>query len=155
MKVFTYKGLVDTTMTPMDSLRYYKHFLRTGAMSMDPITGEVKAYVGGTDFQYFKYDMASVGRRQVGSTVKPFLYALAMERGFTPCDETLNVPQTLYDERNRPWRPRNAGGGHVGEWVSLRWGLSMSNNWISAWLINQLGPYSLKKLIHNFGLDNE
>ena len=155
MTVFTYKGMVDTVMTPMDSLRYYKHFLRTGAMSMDPITGEVKAYVGGTDFHYFKYDMASVGRRQVGSTVKPFLYALAMERGFTPCDETLNVPQTLYDERNRPWKPRNAGGGHVGEWVSLRWGLSMSNNWISAWLINQLGPYSLKKLIHNFGLSDQ
>ena len=155
MRVFAYTGSRDTIMSPMDSIRYYKHFLRVGFMSMDPITGYVKAYVGGPDYTHFQYDMAMVGRRQVGSTVKPFLYALAMERGFTPCDETLNVPQTLYDERNRPWRPRNAGGGHVGEWVSLRWGLSMSNNWISAWLINQLGPYSLKKLIHNFGLSDQ
>ena len=154
MKVFTYDGVKDTVMTPMDSIRYYKHFLRTGAMSMDPLSGEVKAYVGGTNYHYFKYDMVSSGRRQVGSTIKPFLYSLAMERGFSPCDETRNVEQTLLDDLGRVWKPRNSGSEKVGEMVTLAWGLAKSNNWISAWLMNQLSPYSLKKLIHEFGLTN-
>ena len=152
MEVFTYQGLKDTVMTPMDSIRYYKYFLRTGVMSMDPITGEVKAYVGGTNYYYFKYDMAGVGRRQVGSTVKPYLYSLAMENGFTPCDETLNVEQTIVDDAGKLWSPRNSSRNRYGEMVTLRWGLSMSNNWISAYLMNQLSPYSLKKLLHQYGL---
>lgn len=155
MTVFTYQGLKDTVMTPMDSIKYYKYFLRTGAMSMDPLSGEVKAYVGGTNYHYFKYDMASTGRRQVGSTIKPFLYSLAMERGFSPCDETRNVEQTLFDDLGRVWKPRNSGRERYGEMVTLRWGLSKSNNWISAYLMNQLSPYSLKKLIHEFGLTNQ
>ena len=155
MTVFTYQGLKDTVMTPMDSIKYYKYFLRSGAMSMDPLSGEVKAYVGGTNYHYFKYDMASSGRRQVGSTIKPFLYSLAMERGFSPCDETRNVEQTLFDDLGRVWKPRNSGRDRYGEMVTLRWGLSKSNNWISAWLMNQLSPYSLKKLIHEFGLTNQ
>ncbi len=155
MTVFTYQGLKDTLMTPMDSIKYYKYFLRTGAMSMDPLSGEVKAYVGGTNYHYFKYDMVSSGRRQVGSTIKPFLYSLAMERGFSPCDETRNVEQTLFDDLGRVWKPRNTGRDRYGEMVTLRWGLSKSNNWISAYLMNQLSPYSLKKLIHEFGLTNQ
>lgn len=155
MTVFTYQGLKDTVMTPLDSIKYYKYFLRTGAMSMDPLSGEVKAYVGGTNYHYFKYDMASTGRRQVGSTIKPFLYSLAMERGFSPCDETRNVEQTLFDDLGRVWKPRNTGKEKLGEMVTLRWGLSKSNNWISAYLMNQLSPYSLKKLIHEFGLANQ
>ncbi len=155
MTVFTYQGLKDTVMTPMDSIKYYKYFLRSGAMSMDPLSGEVKAYVGGTNYHYFKYDMVSSGRRQVGSTIKPFLYSLAMERGFSPCDETRNVEQTLFDDLGRVWKPRNSGRDRYGEMVTLRWGLSKSNNWISAWLMNQLSPYSLKKLIHEFGLTNQ
>ena len=99
--------------------------------------------------------MAGVGRRQVGSTIKPFLYSLAMERGFTPCDETRNVEQTLFDDLGRVWKPRNTGRDRYGEMVTLRWGLSKSNNWISASLMNQLSPYSLKKLIHEFGLTNQ
>ena len=152
MTVFTYNGMKDTVMTPLDSIKYYKYFLRTGAMSMDPISGEVKAYVGGTNYHFFKYDMVSSGRRQVGSTIKPFLYSLAMERGFTPCDETRNVEQTLLDDLGRVWKPRNSGKERYGEMVTLSWGLAKSNNWISAYLMNQLSPYSLKKLIHNFGL---
>ena len=155
MTVFTYQGLKDTVMTPMDSMKYYKYFLRTGAMSMDPLSGEVKAYVGGTNYHYFKYDMVSTGRRQVGSTIKPFLYSLAMERGFSPCDETRNVEQTLFDDLGRVWKPRNSGRDRYGEMVTLRWGLAKSNNWISAYLMNQLSPYSLKKLIHEFGLTNQ
>ena len=101
MTVFTYQGDKDTIMTPMDSIRYYKHFLRAGFMSMDPVTGYVKAYVGGPNFNNFQYDMAMKGRRQVGSTIKPYLYTLAMENGFSPCDETRHVEQTLIDENGK------------------------------------------------------
>lgn len=103
MKVFSYDGPVDTVMTPMDSIMYQKHFLRAGFMSMDPVTGHVKAYVGGPNFSFFQYDMVSTGRRQIGSTIKPFLYTYAMEEGFTPCDEMLNDQPTIYDEVGRPW----------------------------------------------------
>ena len=155
MEIFTYKGNKDTIMSPMDSIKYYKYFLRTGVMSMDPITGEVKAYVGGTNYYQFKYDMAGVGRRQVGSTIKPYLYSLAMENGFTPCDETKNVEQTLVTEDGRLWSPRNSSRNRYGETVTLRWGLATSNNWISAYVMSKLNPYSLKKLIHQFGLLNK
>ena len=155
MKVYTYAGMKDTLMSPMDSLRYNKFFLRTGVVSMDPLTGEVKAYVGGTDYNHFKYDMAAVGRRQVGSTIKPFLYSLAMEHGFSPCDETQNVRQTIITETGKVWSPRNSSKQRIGETVTLKWGLQTSNNWISAYLMSKLSPYSLKKLIHQFGLLNK
>lgn len=155
MRVFTYEGMVDTVMTPMDSLKYNKFFLRTGVMSMDPLTGEVKAYVGGTDYNQFKYDMAGVGRRQVGSTIKPYLYSLAMEHGFSPCDETQNVRQTIITETGKAWSPRNSSKQRIGETVTLKWGLQTSNNWISAYLMSKLSPYSLKKLLHQFGLMNK
>lgn len=154
MTVFTWKGEVDTLMTPLDSIRYYKTFLRSGFMSMDPFTGYVKAYVGGLNYNYFQYDMAMVGRRQVGSTIKPFLYTLAMENGFTPCDQVRNVEQTLYDEAGRPWTPRNSSHSHYGEIVTLQWGLANSNNWISAYLMSKLNPYSFVRLIHSFGVLN-
>ena len=155
MEIFTYSGTKDTLMSPLDSIKYYKYFLRTGVMSMDPITGEVKAYVGGTNYYQFKYDMAGVGRRQVGSTIKPYLYSLAMENGLTPCDETKNVEQTLVTEDGRLWSPRNSSRNRYGEIVTLRWGLATSNNWISAYVMSKLNPYSLKKLIHQFGLLNK
>lgn len=155
MSVFTYGGMKDTVMTPMDSLRYYKYFLRTGVFSMDPHSGAVKAYVGGPNFYYFKYDMANVGRRQVGSTIKPFLYSLAMENGFSPCDETRNIEQTLITEDGKLWSPKNTSKSRYGEMVTLRWGLANSNNWISAYLMSKLNPYTLKKLIHQFGLRNK
>ncbi len=153
MTVFTYHGMKDTEMTPMDSIIYYKYFLRAGFMSMDPQTGFVKAYVGGMDYTYFQYDMVSLGRRQVGSTIKPFLYALAMENGFSPCDVAPNVQRT-YRVAGQPWTPRNANHSRYGAMVTLKWGLSQSNNWISAWLMSQLSPEALKKLILEFGIRN-
>ena len=152
MKVFSYSGTIDTVMTPLDSVLYHKHFLRTGFMAMNPLNGHIKAYVGGPDFGYFQYDMVSTGRRQIGSTVKPFLYTYAMEEGFTPCDEFSNTQPVLTDENGKVWAPRNAGSARVGEMVDLKWALTNSNNWISARLISQLSPSSLVRTMHNFGI---
>ncbi len=154
MRVFSYDGQIDTVMTPRDSILYQKHFLRTGFMSMDPVTGYVKAYVGGPNFSNFQYDMVSTGRRQIGSTIKPFLYTYAMEEGYTPCDEFLNEQPTIIDENGRPWSPRNAGSARIGEMVDLRWALTNSNNWISARLMSQLSPAQLVRNMHNFGITN-
>ncbi len=155
MTVFSWKGDKDTIMTPMDSIRYNKSFLRTGFMSMDPANGHVKAYVGGPNYVYFQYDMAMVGRRQVGSTIKPYLYTLAMENGFSPCDQARHVEQTLIDENGTPWTPRNANDKRYGEMVTLKWGLANSDNWISAYLMGKLNPYDLVRLIHSFGVRNK
>ncbi|MDR1371193.1 MAG: transglycosylase domain-containing protein [Dysgonamonadaceae bacterium] len=152
MTVFSWKGLKDTTMTPMDSIRYMKFFLRAGFMVMDPRNGAVKAYVGGTDYQHFQYDMINMGRRQVGSTIKPFLYSLAMEEGFTPCDEMLHVEQHLVTEDGTPYNPRNSNKKRIGEMVTLKWGLQNSDNWVSAYLMQQLSPYGFAKLLHSYGL---
>ncbi len=154
MKVFSYDGVVDTVMSPRDSLMYHKHFLRAGFMSMDPRNGYVKAYVGGPNFSFFQYDMVATGRRQIGSTIKPFLYTYAMEEGYTPCDEFLNEQPTIYDEVGRPWTPRNAGTARIGEMVDLRWALTNSNNWISARLMSQLNPATLVRNMHNYGITN-
>ena len=153
MSVFTYHGEVDTTMTPIDSIRYYKSFLRTGMMSMDPKSGAVKAYVGGMDFTHFMYDMVTAGRRQVGSTIKPFLYALAMENGFSPCDKAPNQQRT-YMVGGQAWTPRNANRNRYGEMVTLKWGLQQSNNWISAYLMSKLNPSQFVELLHSFGIYN-
>ena len=155
MKVFTYSGVVDTVMTPLDSMLYHKHFLRTGFMAMNPLNGHIQAYVGGPDFSFFQYDMVSTGRRQIGSTVKPFLYTYAMEEGFTPCDEFSNTQPVLTDETGREWAPRNSSSARVGEMVDLKWALTNSNNWISARLISQLSPSSLVRTMHNFGITSE
>ncbi len=156
MTVFSYDGPVDTTMTPRDSLLYSKSFLRTGFMSMDPSTGFVKAYVGGPDFRFFQYDMVSTGRRQIGSTIKPFLYTYAFETDdFTPCTTMLNEQPTLYDENGRVWQPRNSGRARVGEMVDLRWALTNSNNWISARIMDRLSPAELVKRMHSYGITNK
>ncbi len=155
MTVFSYDGPVDTVMTPRDSLLYSKSFLRTGFMSMDPTTGFVKAYVGGPDFRFFQYDMVSTGRRQVGSTIKPFLYTYALETDeFTPCTQLLNEQPTLYDENGRIWQPRNTGHARLGEMVDLRWALTNSNNWISARIMDRLSPAELVKRMHSYGITN-
>lgn len=153
MAVFTYHGDVDTTMTPMDSIRYYKSFLRAGFMSMDPQTGHVKAYVGGLDYNHFMYDMVMNGRRQVGSTIKPFLYSLAMENGFSPCDQAPNVQRT-YMVAGKPWTPRNTSRRRYGSMVTLKWGLANSNNWISAYLMSRLNPQLFVSMLHDFGIQN-
>ena len=153
MSIFTYHGDVDTTMTPLDSIRYVKSFLRAGFMSMDPVTGAVKAYVGGLDYTHFMYDMVTGGRRQVGSTIKPFLYSLAMENGFSPCDLAPNVQQT-YMVAGQPWTPRNASHKRAGEMVTLKWGLAQSSNWISAYLMSKLSPQQFVQLLHDYGINN-
>ena len=155
MSVFSYDGPIDTVMTPRDSILYIKHFLRTGFMSMDPRNGYVKAYVGGPNFKFFQYDMVSTGRRQVGSTIKPFLYTLAMEEGMTPCTQFLNAQPTLIDGNGRPWSPRNAGTSRLGEMVDLRWALTNSNNWISARVMDVVRPNNLVRLMHNMGITND
>lgn len=152
MSVFTWNGLKDTIMTPLDSIRYMKSFLRTGFMAMDTHSGAVKAYVGGINFQYFQYDMINTGKRQIGSTVKPFLYSLAMESGLTPCDEVLHVQQELITETGKTWSPRNANNKRIGEMVSIRWGLQYSDNWVTAALMKRLSPYTFVRLLHSYGL---
>lgn len=153
MTVYTPYGDVDTLMSPIDSLLYYKRFLHTGFVCMETETGAVKAYVGGINYAHFQYDMAGQGRRQVGSTIKPYLYALAMENGWSPCDVAPNVQET-YEWAGQSWTPRNGSRARYGEMVTLKWGLAQSNNWISAWLMNQLSPSALVRLIHEFGIRN-
>jgi penicillin-binding protein 1A len=161
MSVFDWeKGSKDTLMSPYDSIRYQKTFLRSGMMSIDPFNGHVKAYVGGPNFNYFQYDMAGVGRRQVGSTIKPFLYALAMEDGMNPCDEVPNVQPQVLLPSGEIWEPRNVpygeeGKEEVGKMITLKRALQTSNNWISAYLIKQLGAERFANLLHSFGLKNQ
>lgn len=147
MTLYSPDGDVERTMTPYDSLLYYKQFLRSSFMCMDNHTGEVKAYVGGLDYAHFAYDMATQGRRQVGSTIKPYLYALAMENGYTPCDEVPNVA-TSYGG----WTPRGGGGGGM---VTLRYALQTSNNTVSAYLINQLTPVQFISMLKQFGIKDQ
>ena len=156
MQVYSYDGPIDTLMSPMDSIRYHKYFLRCGFMSMNPHTGEVKAYIGGPDFSQFQYDMVNVGRRQIGSTVKPYLYTLAMEEGMWPCDKATWQPVTLMDGTGKPWSPKTTTKNKkIGDVVSLRWGLSNSDNWISAYLMSLFTPDALVKLMHSFGITGQ
>ncbi len=155
MQVFSYDGMIDTVLSPMDSIRWNKHFLRCGFMSIEPHSGHVKAYVGGPSFSYFQYDMATVGRRQVGSTVKPYLYTLAMDEGMWPCDKTVNEPVTLIDANGKHWTPRDDHGKNRGDSVTLQWGLQQSSNWISAYLMSLFTPEQLVRLMRSFGIQGQ
>lgn len=155
MQAFTYNGVKDTVMSPMDSIRWLKHFLRCGFMAMDPHTGHVKAYVGGPDFTHFQFDQATQGRRQIGSTVKPYLFTLAMDEGMWPCEKVKNVPYTLIDGNGQHWTPKDAHAEAVGEMVDLTWGLKKSSNWITAYLMSLFTPEQLAKLMHSFGIKGE
>ncbi|MDR0733518.1 MAG: transglycosylase domain-containing protein [Dysgonamonadaceae bacterium] len=152
MTIFSWRGVKDTVMTPLDSIKYMKSFLRIGFMAMDPRTGAVKAYVGGPNYHYFQYDMVNSGKRQIGSTIKPFLYSLAMESGVTPCDEVLHVEQELTDELGRLYVPKSTVHERIGEKVSIEWGLQKSDNWVTASLMQLLSPYTLARLLHSYGL---
>ena len=155
MKVFAWGGDIDTVMSPYDSLLYYKHFLRIGMMSMEPQTGYVKAYIGGPDFKHFQYDHVIRGKRQVGSTIKPFLYTIAMQEGYSPCYRVPNVPQTFVIN-DSVWSPKNSGiTGYEGEMVTLKWGLTHSVNYISAWLVKQFTPHSVVNLIKKMGVKSK
>ena len=152
MKVFSWQGEIDTTMTPWDSIRYHKSFLRTGFMAMDPLNGQVKAYVGGINFNYFQYDMVNAGRRQIGSTMKPYLYALCMEEGMTPCDQWRYGPITLTTESGKEWSPRGGRAAKYGEMVTVKWGLQASDNLVTAYLMSRTSPYNLVRMLHAFGI---
>lgn len=152
MRVFTWKGEVDTVMTPRDSVYYYKQILRAAFMAMEPQTGRVRAYVGGSDFKHFKYDMVYRGRRQVGSTIKPFLYTLAMMEGMDPCTKVPNVEQ-VFETNDTIWMPRGGSPGkHIGKMVTLRWGLANSINNVSAWLVKQFSPEAVARMINQMGI---
>lgn len=157
MTLYTYKGEKDTVMTPLDSLKYMKSLLRTGFMCISPDSGYVKAYVGGLDFKQFKYDMVTKGRRQVGSTIKPFLYSYAVSTSggnMTPCSLVPNRDTIYHDAIGREWHPHNGSRAREGEMVPLQWGLQQSNNWVAAYLIDRFGPINLKETLNKFGIRN-
>jgi penicillin-binding protein 1A len=153
MRVFSWKGERDTVMTPLDSLRYYKYFVRSSFMVEDPHNGYVKAYVGGPDFRYFKYDAVTQQRKQVGSTIKPFLYTIAIQNGYSPCYEVENIPRSFDVGDSIPWTPRSSGPKEYhGKMVTLKWGLAQSENYISAWLMEQFRPTAVTDLMHKMGI---
>ena len=154
MTIFSWKGPIDTVMSPMDSIRYYKWFLQASLISIESHTGHVKAYVGGLDYRFFKYDHVTQARRQVGSTFKPFLYSLAMQEGeYTPCTRIPNIKYNIQLEDGKVWSPGNSGG-RVGEEVTLKWALAQSNNWISAYLMNQFGPNAVIAQARRMGVES-
>lgn len=151
MQVFTWNGLRDTLMSPMDSIKHYKAFFRSGFMVLNPKNGHIKAYVGGPDYRYFMYDMVSSGKRQVGSTIKPILYTLAMQEGLGPCDKVPNIPQTFLLPDGKLWTARG-GTKRKGEMVTLRWGLANSENNISGWVLKQFTPQAVAQMAHKMGI---
>jgi len=160
MTVFSWEKDIDTVMTPMDSIRYFKFFLNAGLMSVDPPTGQVRAYVGGIDYRYFKYDHATQGRRQVGSTFKPFLYSLAMQEGsttgeFSPCTEVPNVQVSIELPDGNYWTPRNSTAEKQGEMVTLKWALAHSVNWVSAYLMKRFSPMAVTRMAQNMGVTSD
>ena len=154
MRVFSWnrKGYIDTVMTPDDSIRYYKSHLRAAFMAIEPNTGHVKAYVGGPNYRYFKYDNVRQGKRQVGSTIKPFLYTLALQEGMSPCDKVVNVPQTFI-VGDTTWTPKSTDKDEwIGQTVTLKWGLTKSSNNISAYLMKQYGPNAMVDMMRKMGV---
>jgi penicillin-binding protein 1A len=153
MKVFSWRGEIDTVMTPLDSIWYYKYFIRSAFMVEDPHNGHVKAYVGGPDFRYFKWDACTQQKKQVGSTIKPFLYTLAMQNGYSPCYEVENIPRSFELVNDSVWTPRSSGPrAYHGKMVTLKWGLAQSENYISAWLMEQFRPQAVVDLMHKMGV---
>ena len=156
MTVFSWKGEIDTTMSPMDSIRYCKGFLRSGFMSMDPHTGYIKAWVGGINYKHFKYDQVKTSKRQVGSTFKPFVYALAIMEGWSPCQKVPNVPVTFELPNQPPWTPENSSEKEFnGRMVTLRFALALSINWVTAYIMKQFGPEPVVQLAHRLGITSE
>ncbi len=156
MTVFSWDGPIDTIMTPMDSMRYYKSFLQSSLMSVETRTGHVKAYVGGIDYKFFKYDHVTQARRQVGSTFKPFLYTLAMQEGeYTPCTTVPNISYSIEMPDGKFWEPRDAGKSMFGEEVTLKWALAHSNNRISTYLMKRFGPEAVIEMARRMGVTSD
>ena len=155
MTIFSWKGDRDTILSPMDSIKYCKYFIHSGMMSMDPRNGHVKAYVGGINYKYFKYDHVAVGRRQVGSTFKPFLYAIAMQEGYSPCYQIPNVPVVFEKEQwglEKDWVPSNSDDKYEGQMISMKFGLANSINTITAYIMKQFGPHVVVDLARKMGI---
>ncbi|WP_370226824.1 penicillin-binding protein 1A [Mesoflavibacter sp.] len=159
MTIFSWeRGEIDTIMKPMDSMRYYKHFLQPGLMSMDPQTGHVKAWVGGMNYKHFKYDHVKQGKRQVGSTFKPFVYATAINQlHMSPCDKLPKAPYTIEAGKfgnQKAWAPKNSNGDYSGE-MTLKAALANSVNTITARLMDKVGPEPVSKLARDLGVESE
>jgi penicillin-binding protein 1A len=156
MQLFSWNGTIDTTLSPLDSIRYMKHILRAGFMAMDPSNGNVKAFVGGHNYRYFQYEHVYQGRRQVGSTIKPFLYMLAMQENYSPCQMIPLVPVTfrnIIDNKDTTYTPTAPGRNvFAGKMVSLKWGLANSHNWVSAWLFKNFNPQNVISLMRKMGV---
>ena len=155
MTIFSWKGERDTIMSPMDSIKYYKYFIHSGMMSMDPRSGHVKAYVGGINYKHFKYDHVAVGKRQVGSTFKPFLYAIAMQEGYSPCYQIPNVPVVFEKEQwglEKDWVPSNSDDKYEGLMISMKFGLANSINTVTAYIMKQFGPHAVVDLARKMGI---
>jgi len=157
MTIFTWTGDKDTVMTPVDSIKYYKYFLQVGMMSVEPQTGYVRAYVGGIDYKYFKYDHVKIGTRQVGSTFKPFLYTLAMQEGeFSPCTKIPNIPVSFDMADGTVWTPQNSSEEEDnGKMVTLKYALANSINYISAYLMKRYSPQAVINLVRKMGITNQ
>lgn len=153
MTVYSLRGDIDTIMSPWDSIRYYKGFLHTGFISIEPSTGYVKAWVGGVNHRHFKFDHVKVGRRQVGSTFKPFVYALAIQEGYSPCYQVANVRTCIETPGQAPWCPDNSDGNKgTGKMVTLRYALAGSINYVTAWVMKQFGPEAVINLVRRLGI---
>ena len=158
MTIFSWKGEKDTIMTPLDSIRYYKHFLQSGLMAMEPQTGNIKAWVGGINYKYFQYDHVGQGARQVGSTFKPFVYATAIEQlNMSPCDSIIDGPFMIRKGKHNvtaDWEPKNSDNKYRGM-VTLKRGLANSINTVSAKLMDKVGPEAVVDLAHKLGVKSE
>jgi penicillin-binding protein 1A len=153
MAVYSLRGEIDTIMSPWDSIRYYKSYLHTGFMSIEPSTGYVKAWVGGVNHRHFKFDHVKVGRRQVGSTFKPFVYALAIQEGYSPCYQVANVRTCIETPGQPAWCPDNSDGNKgTGKMVTLRYALAGSINYVTAWVMKQFGPDAVINLVRRLGI---
>ena len=153
MTVFSWQGEKEVTMSPLDSLAYYKRFLQTGFMAINPLSGQVKAWVGGNDYRYFKYDHVKQGTRQPGSTFKPFVYVAALAQGYSPCYQVPDVPVTFPAEAGRPaYTPRNFEGRYTGQLFTIRQALARSMNSITAFLVQKLGPETVVQYAQRLGI---
>ncbi len=156
MSVYSLRGDIDTTMTPYDSIKYYKSFLQTGFMAMEPQTGYVKAWVGGINHKHFKYDHVKVSKRQVGSTFKPFVYALAIQEGLSPCYQVPNVRTCIATPDGKDWCPDNSDGlKGTGQMITLKRALALSVNFVTAWVMKQYGPHAVVNLVKRLGVTSE
>lgn len=158
MRVYSLRGEIDTVMTPYDSIKYYKSFLQTGFMAMEPQTGYVKAWVGGINHKHFKYDHVKVSKRQVGSTFKPFVYALAIQEGLSPCYQVANVRTCITTADGKDWCPNNSDGPNdknTGKMITLKKALALSINYVTAWVMKQYGPQAVVNLVKRLGVTSD